>query len=169
MPQRILITDTTSPSAEHLQTILAREGMDPETVRDLADLPAGLAGVLRLAQWAVDDGELEDAATWFDAARVLDPGSAWLAFCQAACLDKLGRDAEARRVLETALEIDPGLVVAHVRLALLDVRDGDHSAALDRLAAVAIHSTELQGIIEEHPGFEALHDHPRFHYLVGWA
>lgn len=169
MPQRILITDTSSQSAESLRSILAREGMDPETVRDLAELPAGLAGILRLAQWAVDDGAYEDAATWFGAARVLDPGSAWLAFCQGVCLEELGMGQEARTAFETCLDLEDGMVVAQVRLAILDVRDGEHTAALDRLASVASHRSELQGIIEEHDAFAPLHDHPRFHYLVGWA
>ncbi len=169
MPQRILISDSSSASAEHLQTILAREGLDPETVRDLTDLPAGLAGILRLAQWAVDDAEFEDAATWFGAARVLDPGSAWLAFCQGVCLEELGMAGPARRALDDALRLEPGLVVAEVRLALLDVKEGEHNEALDRLTRVAIHRGELKAIIEDHDGFEPLHDHPRFHYLVGWA
>lgn len=169
MPQRILITDTSDQSAEHLQSILAREGMDPETVRDLAELPAGLAGILRLAQWAVDDGAYEDAATWFGAARVLDPGSAWLAFCQGVCLEELGLSKESRRAFETCLELEDGMVVAEVRLAILDVRDGEHIAALDRLARVASQRSELRSIIEEHEAFAPLHDHPRFHYLVGWA
>lgn len=169
MPQRILISDSPSASAENLQTILAREGLDPGTVRDLTDLPAGLAGILRLAQWAVDDGEFEDAATWFGAGRVLDPGSAWLAFCQGVCLEELGMSKEARQAFETSLDLEPGLVVSQVRLAILDVRDDDHNAALDRLTAVSTGRPEMRAIIEEHAGFEPLHDHPRFHYLVGWA
>ncbi len=60
-------------------------------------------------------------------------------------------------------------MVSQVRLAILDVRDDDHNAALDRLTAVSTARPEMRAIIEEHEAFAPLHDHPRFHYLVGWA
>ncbi|ODN71922.1 tetratricopeptide repeat protein [Methylobrevis pamukkalensis] len=98
-------------------------------------------------------GDHARAIELIDKAIALKPNAAVYHSNRAAVLHDLGRPAEARACVERALELDPGLIDAMMRLARLDKEDGaddrslvtlgkvlaidpDHVGALDSIAQI---------------------------------
>ncbi len=95
----------------------------------VADLFFGPAhnnlGVLHLAK-----GELYEAANEFEWARKLLPASPDPRINLAITLERAGRTGDAMDAYKTALEVQPGCVVAMQGAAVLAVRSGKNEAAL---------------------------------------
>ncbi len=133
-----------SPSAEKRDTnaaeALNREAAellitDPTAAESLlrkaltSDLFFGPAhnnlGVLHLKQ-----GELYEAASEFEWARKLLPGNPDPRINLAITLERAGRTTDAMDAYKTALEVQPGSVIAMQGAAVLAVRSGKNEAAL---------------------------------------
>jgi len=110
----------------------------------------------RLGMGSLRSGDARAAAEYFDAACHADPAALELRINLATAHRLLGNDDAERAALEAALAIDQRNLMALIRLAQLNERLGDDSAAAQRWTAVLSLSSAIE---EPSPEFKALLAH----------
>lgn len=138
---------------------------DPASATELPE--GGPDGLLELGSEALDRGEVETAASWFETAIALQPGLQAAHFCLGLCLDELGRLEEAEDALGNACRLSPEDALAHGMHASVLARLGRTRGAVAKLEQVADTMPELLDAIRDDEAFAPLHDHPRFLALLG--
>jgi putative PEP-CTERM system TPR-repeat lipoprotein len=122
-----------------LATLAANPAQDESTRR---------TGELLRVMRAVEVGRLEEAERLAAQLAQALPKDAIAHNLHGGVLARRGKDAEARKAFEAALESDPVHYSALVNLGLLDLRQGHRDAALARFDAVlAKHPDHLSGLL----------------------
>ena len=130
-------------TAKLLASELVAQKQYAEAIRYLTPLVARQPGdeetYLLLTQAYYDRGEAGDNERAIDTADQglkRYPRSAGLLTSKALALRELGRLAEARKLLEQALRLHPGLIQAQAVMADVFHRQGDHASAIPLFRAV---------------------------------
>lgn len=133
---------------------------------DPAATEGGVVGVITLGQEALDAGDVEAAAGWFETATELAPRLQVARFCLGMCLDELGRLEGAEDELRRArrLEDDPMARYAHASVLARLGRTREAVEILERLTSLR---PELRERLREDEDLANLRDHPRFLALLG--
>ena len=133
-----------SPSAKKRNTSAA-EALNREAAENLTSDPTVAESLLRdalskdlffgpahnnLGVLHLNRGELYEAASEFEWARKLLPGNPDPRINLAITLERAGRTTDAMDAYKTALEVQPGCVVAMQGAAVLALRAGRNEAAL---------------------------------------
>ncbi len=116
----------------------------------LADQPSYLPAYQEYAILLTWRGRYVEALDWLAQARALDPLDPATPAITGWVLLMAGRTAEARSALDTALALDPDLVITHLNLGLLELRLEDATAAAGRFAQaveLAGPSPDLEGLL----------------------
>jgi tetratricopeptide (TPR) repeat protein len=123
--------------------------------------------LLELGQRALDEGDPETAAEWFETAIEAGQSVATARFCLGLCLDELGRLEAADDALAQARKQgsdDPMARYAHAGVLAQLGRNGQALALLERLIDEA---PRMQEPLRDDEAFDTLSDHPRFLALTG--
>lgn len=89
-------------------------------------------------------GRLDEAASFYKQALVLEPGHVDTQVALGFALAELGQHAEAQTQLLLALSAAPGMADAHYILATLATRQGDRRAAMEHLERALVAKPELE-------------------------
>jgi tetratricopeptide (TPR) repeat protein len=112
-------------------------------------LAAGCATATIEGRAALGRGSYEEAARHFEAALARHPGRVEDLLGLGVARYKLDALDEAERTLEEALAREPGLPPAHLYLAMIALRRGDHATADARLAqSLALAPPRLAALID---------------------
>lgn len=141
--------------------------LETVTVEFPADLPAGLGGILRLGQRAVDQGEYEDAAIWFRTALDVRPDLPVAHLCLGLCRAEIEGPEAALESLDQAIELDPTNAMARYCRAQALAKNGHTSQAMDALAPLIVGTEAMADAVLSDPAFTELRDHPRLLALLG--
>lgn len=132
-------------SAAAKRDTAAAEALNREAAAQMTDDPAGAEALLRKALTSdlffgpahnnlgvlhLQRGELYEAASEFEWARKLLPGNPDPRINLAITLERAGRTSDAMDAYKTALEVQPGSVIAMQGAAVLAVRARRDEAAL---------------------------------------
>jgi chemotaxis protein methyltransferase CheR len=125
-----------------------RRGEYAEAVRRLeaalAAAPLDAEAATQLARALANQGRLDDARRWIERAIAVEKLRAPLHYLRATVLQELGEPALATQALETAVYLDPDLVVAHVAIAELARSSG-------RSAKSALHLAHALRVLRRQP------------------
>ncbi|TLN23857.1 tetratricopeptide repeat protein, partial [bacterium] len=134
------------PFAEAKKTLAAGEAAnDFEAMRILLDRrtielagkalekrPSDHAALFHMAWCQADLGLLEEAKANYEKSLSLQPDYLPAKYCYGGLLSRMGKSAEARKVLSEALADSPGHSGVNLQIGLLDLRQGDFGSAIER-------------------------------------
>lgn len=149
-----------SPSRQH-------SGASQDDEEHQAIPEPGVSGMLSLAQRALDRGQVEVAAGWFQTATELDPRQQAAHFCLGLCFEKMGRLQAAEAALAEALRLAPeDLMAAYAHAGVL-ARQGRTRKAVTELERVVTKAPAIAEMLSGDDAWDGLSDHPRLLALTG--